>query len=103
MSSVHRTAEWMRLARRLRPEYEAALPLPCVNGGGRCVVQEGQKFDLAHIQDAALYPELALDPDNIGVSCVKHNRSAGGTAGANKTNRARKRKTEGEFPTWGRT
>lgn len=100
MSAVHRSAEWMRLSRRLRPELEAQLPMLCVNGGGRCVIHPGDRFDLAHIKDAALYPELALDPDNLGVSCVKHNRSAGGTAGANKTNNARKRKTEGGFLPW---
>lgn len=100
MSDFHRTKEWSRFVRQVRPVIEASLPQPCVNGAGRCWIMPGQAFHVAHIMDAALYPDLALDRNNVGPACSAHNLADGGRAGARKTNLLRKRRTEGEFPRW---
>jgi hypothetical protein len=70
------------------------------------VIHPGEPFDIGHILDAAIYPELALLESNVGpehrhraMGCVG-NRSAGGTAGARKTNRQKARRQKGEYPNW---
>ena len=87
MTGLHRTPEWHRLVRKVRPAIEASLPAPCVN---RCkrggTVWPGTPFDVAHIVDAVLAPELELDPSNLGPAHPACNRSAGGRLGARRNN-----------------
>jgi 5-methylcytosine-specific restriction endonuclease McrA len=96
MTAFHRTKEWYALTRKMRPLIKASLPQPCVD----ChrLVEDGEVWELGHIHSAALHPELALEPWNLGPSHRRCNRKAGGRMGAAKTNATKQRKT-GE-PNW---
>lgn len=99
MSAIHRSKEWARFSRRVRPTIEAQLPQACINGKGQCIVQPGSRWHLAHRYDAALYPEFAYEEWNVGPACPKHNQSDGGKQGAKKTNaiKARKQRSNDYF------
>jgi hypothetical protein len=64
------------------------------------MILDGEAFDIGHILDATLYPELALTRSNVGPQHRGENRRSGGRRGAAKTNAYKRRKTEGEFPKW---
>lgn len=98
MSQVHRTKEWAALSRKLRPQIEAALPLPCIQPTCRHLIMPGSKWHLGHRLDAAKYPALAYEPSNIGPACPRANLADGGRAGAAKTNARNARKKTG--PNW---
>lgn len=82
MSAIHRTKEWARFTRKVRPTIAAALPSPCVECGR--AVMPGQRFDVAHIISHARDPFQPLSPELVGPAHPSCNRSAGA-----KENRAR--------------
>lgn len=91
MSAIHRTKEWQRLVRVMKPRLKALID----QGYGVCVdcrkqVVPDQTWEVGHILPASRYPELAYDMDNVGISHKKCNRDAGSRLGAETTN-ARKR------------
>lgn len=97
MTEHHRTPEWRRITRIMRPLIRAQLPLPCVN---RCVlggvVEPGQPFDVAHVVDVDHGGDDSMD--NLGPAHVRCNRSDGGKAGAMK--QKAQRQTKARFPNW---
>jgi hypothetical protein len=107
MSGIHQTKEWQALCRKLRPEFTRSVEsgtAVCINCGR--VILPHEKWAFGHRMDASIYPEHALAAWNIGTTHhgskgrLTCNQKAGGRLGAAKTNRARKRKTEGELPEW---
>lgn len=90
VTAHHRTTEWARITKVMRPRIQATLPAPCVN---RCqlggVVHPDEKWDVAHIRD--LGPGMYDDsPENLGPAHPRCNRSDGGKAGAQISNLTKK-------------
>jgi hypothetical protein len=97
MSQHHQKAWTSADARRWRPRIAATLPAPCVNCGG--VVTEDMSWQVGHVRDLAAFAaddyEGSKTSENLGPSHSygsgpggrSCNQSAGGRAGAAKTNR----------------
>lgn len=70
------------LPRIARAALAPTLPTLC----GRCgrIVDVDDAWDVGHIIDRSVAPELAADPDNWRVEHRRCNRSAGGKAGRAK-------------------
>lgn len=98
MTAFHRSAEWFAFRRVQRPRIEARLPLPCPHC--KRAVWKGQAWHVAHIVAVSVAWQLRLSPSNVTAAHKRCNLSDGGRMGAARTNRARKRKDRGEFPSW---
>lgn len=88
MSRHHRAIKHNTATRRLRPEIEAMLPLPCVEGCGR-LVEKGQDWHVAHLTPASRGGRTARD--NVGPAHARCNQRAGGRLGAAVVNARRAR------------
>lgn len=89
MSQHHRQKRWANVAAKARREIAVQLPLPCHHC--RQPVHADQAWDVGHIVDLA-------DGGDAKAYTATHrscNRSAGGKAGAAKTNAIRK-----QFRSW---
>jgi 5-methylcytosine-specific restriction endonuclease McrA len=84
MSQHHRQRKWANHSKKARAIIKAQLPLACVHCG--LPVFDDAPWDVGHIVDLA----LGGSTTDYGASHRRCNRSAGGTAGANKVNRRRK-------------
>jgi 5-methylcytosine-specific restriction endonuclease McrA len=98
MSKHHLTPEYQREARAVRkilgPQIAAGNDVRCVNCGHP--VQAGQRWDVGHIIDASRGG--AAHRTNMGAAHTRCNRSAGGRAGAAKTNTTSK--AARRLPAW---
>jgi 5-methylcytosine-specific restriction endonuclease McrA len=93
VSNEHRTSAWTKARNIVRPRLQAE-----INAGngwcydGRHIIRPGERWDVSHVisiqnMKAAGMPETEWHrPENLTSSHVKCNRSAGGTAGAKKSN-----------------
>jgi hypothetical protein len=106
MSQAHRTSAWAKASRIARPRLRAEIE----SGNGWCFdgrhhLPPGSTFDVSHIRTVAAMTAAGLTEeemhgqDNLTSSCRKHNRSAGGTAGAKISNRNTARKN-GRIDEW---
>lgn len=94
MSEHHRTPEWMRVTRRVRPLIKATLPAPCVDC--QRPVYPADNWHVGHILAAA--HGGTNDAWNLGPTHARCNTRAGGKIGASISNAKRKKKTE--TPNW---
>lgn len=84
MTAFHRSAEWARLTRRLRPVFAAQVAAGtavCVDCGGP--ILPGERWECGHRLARVTHPQLALAEHNIGPS----HRSCNGRDGARLGNR----------------
>ena len=93
MSQHHRDIGWSRIARTLRPRIAASLPQPCIRCGR--IVTPDMAWDVGHRVDLAM---PGSDPWDAGPEHRRCNRSAGGKAGAAKTNASRR--ANRRMPQW---
>lgn len=108
MTDHHRTTEWARTTRIMRPRIEAQLPLPCVDCG-RPVHRE-QKWQVGHIVPVTEAKRMGWStaqmnaPTNLGPSHAKGpgqracNQIAGGKLGAHHTKV--KKLNDRRLPAW---
>lgn len=98
MSQHHRAQNWPTTSRKLRPQIEAMLPLPCVDCGH--LVTRDHKWDVGHRpgHEASRYEPATLN--TVGPSHrrseawpVNCNQIAGGRQGAAISNAKRRNKT----------
>jgi len=98
MSAPHRDPLYIKNSRTIRRITNARLnrgdQVNCIGCGHP--IQPGQRYDIGHIRDAHRGGTNNLD--NLGPQHRRENRSAGGRAGAIKTN-AQSRKAK-RLPTW---
>jgi 5-methylcytosine-specific restriction endonuclease McrA len=95
VSAIHRTTASLALHKKMRPLIAATLPSPCI----QChrPVLPDHPWQVGHILDAALHPDLALDPSNLGPVHRVCNARAGGKLG---TAIQGKRKVRSDDPGW---
>jgi len=72
--AFYRTDEWKRL-RQLVIERDGPFCRHCE----RRVRLEDDDITVDHIKPRSLFPEAALDPENLQVLCRRHNSAKGGT------------------------
>lgn len=78
--SAHHTPEVMAIMRKARPIIKAQLPAPCIRCGGE--VLPTSTWHVGHRVDVA----KGGDANDVGPEHARCNLSAGGRAGAAKTN-----------------
>lgn len=106
MTGHHRTPEWARLRRRVRPIIAASLPRPCIDCGHP--VHPEDRWQVGHV--VAVSQGGSDDLSNLGPSHAKGsgprgracNQIAGGRMGAAIQGKARAvtRETERRLPKW---
>ena len=110
MTEHHRSPEWARVTRVMRPRIKATLPAPCVDCG-HPVDPEGA-WQIGHIVSVAQGKQMGWttqqinDPTNLGPSHSNKsgpqgrscNQSAGGRLGAQVSNI--KKKTDRRLLPW---
>lgn len=108
MSAHHRTSEWSRTVRVMRPIITASLPAPCIDCG-RPVTRD-QRWQVGHIVSAAQgkargwSTQQINNPANLGPSHAKGpgqracNQIAGGKLGA-ASSKAQRQRTR-RLPSW---
>lgn len=96
MTAFHRTAEWGRLVRRMRPIYAAQVQAGtavCIDCGRR--VLPGDRWQVGHRLARDTHPHLALMDWNTGPSHGgQKGRSCNQREGAKLGNAKRKRQAE---------
>ncbi|RDV44130.1 hypothetical protein DOE76_13885 [Leifsonia sp. ku-ls] len=106
MTEFHRSPEWKRLTRKMRPIYQGQVDAGqavCVDCGA--FIQPWETWAVGHIIPAHQRPDLALaewntGPTHHGKSSPNCNQKAGGRMGAQKTNSKRARAEGKEYPKW---
>ena len=96
MSAEHRTSAWAKARSIARPRLAAIIAAGegwCHDGRHR--LAPGSAFDVSHVHSIASMKAQGIpesewhDQNNLVASCKKHNRAAGGRAGAKKSNHTR--------------
>lgn len=90
MTAPHRTPEWYRLTRRMRPIFQAQVDAGtaiCLDCGWP--IHPGQSFDIGHRLPASTHPHLAYEPTNLGPSHSGKGRACNRSAGARLGNKQR--------------
>lgn len=100
MTAFHRSAEWARLVRQVKPTITASInagTAVCVDCGRP--VLPGDRWQVGHRLAHATHPQFSLEAWNVGPSHAgKCNQSKGATLGNNlRAKRAKRRK---EFIAW---
>ena len=97
MASYHKSAQWQKFTRRVRPIIAATLPAPCVQP--RCQlhrpVEPEDKWDVAHLPGVALGEETV---ETVGPAHQRCNRSDGGKVG--RAIQIAQTQTDRRFPKW---
>lgn len=86
LSQHHRSSKHTSATYHLRPEFEARLPLPCVECGKP--VEKEQRWHIAHLTPASKGGRTTRQ--NTGVAHAMCNLKAGGKLGAKQTNTRRR-------------
>ncbi len=74
------TSRWAGdIVRQARAYLATTLPVPCRRCGR--MIYDGEPWDVGHIIDKTLRPDLMADPSNWSVEHRHCNRSAGGRKG----------------------
>jgi len=96
VSAHHRTKEWAKVTRIMRPIIQASLPAPCI-GCGRLVYPD-QPFDVGHI--ISVDDGGTDDPSNLGPHHRGENRRDGQRISTRNNNRRKVRQQKVKRPRW---